>query len=127
MQYYCPKCSTLSLEIGSVIQFAPDSRSDEIVLQLIACQRCGFRGVAVYEESHRGSLSRTHWEHTGYRVGGDELNVLNQAITACPDPCNPRCNCPVHILLGRRSFGRWVGFRGFDVLDSFVLRHDSQP
>jgi len=126
MQYYCPKCSTLSLEIFDIIQFAPDSRSDEIVLQLIGCPRCGFRGVAIYEESRRGRMSGNNWEHNGYRVGGDELTVLSEAIRCCPEPNNPRCRCPVHIILGRRSFGRWVGLRGFDILDNFAMRREGQ-
>jgi hypothetical protein len=109
----------------AVLQFAADSRSDEINLQLLRCMRCGFRGVAVYEESRRGELGGERWEHTGYRMGGDELAVLAEAIRACPEPRNPQCRCPTHIILGRRSFGRWVGLRGFDILDSFAMRREN--
>lgn len=76
----------------------------------------------MYEEARRGALNTESWEHTGYRMGGDELAVLAESIRCCPDPKNPHCRCPVHIILGRRSFGRWVGLRGFDILDRFPMR-----
>jgi hypothetical protein len=126
MAYLCPKCNTPALDTAESIEFAADSRSDAITLSLIRCARCGFRGAAVYEEARRGVLSNESWEFTGYRMGGDELAVLSESIHCCPDPTNPNCRCPAHIILGRRSFGRWVGLRGFDILDRFSMRHEGQ-
>jgi DNA-directed RNA polymerase subunit RPC12/RpoP len=124
MAFLCSKCSAVALEITDAIIFQPDNRSDEIMLQVIACRRCGFRGLAVYEESRRGALASDSWEHTGYRVGGDELSVILQAIRSCPNPRNPNCGCATHLILGRKSYGRWVQLRGFDILDSFPMRRD---
>jgi hypothetical protein len=126
MAYLCPKCTTPTLDTSEAIAFAADSRSDEITLSLLRCTRCGFRGAAVYEESRRGVLTAETWEYTGYRMGGDELAVLAEAIQCCPDSKNPNCRCPTHIILGRRSYGRWVGLRGFDILDRFPMRREGQ-
>ena len=55
MSFACPECLTKSLKITAKLELPPDSRSDEITVQVVACSRCGFAGVAVYEESRRGA------------------------------------------------------------------------
>ena len=57
MAFVCPECHTSeSLRITRSLELPPDSRSDEITLQIIRCSSCRFAGVAVYEESRRGRL-----------------------------------------------------------------------
>jgi len=124
MPFWCPKCSSYSIEITDTLQFAPDNRSDEICLQGLHCGRCGFSALGVYEESRRGRLDAASWEHTGYRLAGDELAVILTAVRTCPTPNDPLCHCAAHLLLGRKSFGRWVGLRGFETLDSFPMQRE---
>jgi hypothetical protein len=56
MSFVGPECHANSLAITQSIELPPDGRSDEISLQIVACQACGFAGTAVYEESRRGAL-----------------------------------------------------------------------
>ena len=108
MPFLCPKCSTKSLRITSRIELRPDSRSDEIALQIVECSRCGFAGIAIYEESRRGALDSESTDHTGYRVSPDDLIALRKTIKRCPRPSNRRCRCPAHRTLSRKdASGRW--------------------
>ena len=111
MPFACPECgSPGSLRITSSIELPPDSRSDEIALQLVACARCGFRAAAVYEESRRGSLDSEAVDHAGYRVAREALASLAAQIAACPDAGNRGCACESHRILGRTDdSGRWCG------------------
>jgi hypothetical protein len=112
MPFRCPQCSNPgSLEIGLYIQLPPDSRSDDILIQLVECLGCGFRGVAVYEESRRGSLESEAWDHTGYEIDAAELDALARAIGGAGAP--RACPCPAHQTLGRQDGrGRWLGLPG---------------
>jgi len=111
MPFACPECGGPgSLRIISSIELQPDSRSDEIALQIVACARCGFRAAAVYEESRRGSLDSEAVDHRGYRVPEDALATLIAQIDACPEPTNRACGCESHRQLSRTDeFGRWTG------------------
>ena len=111
MPFDCPKCGAPgTLAITSAIELPPDSRSDEIALQLVACARCGFRAAAVYEESRRGSLDSEAVDHAGYRVPAETLSLIAAQVAACPDPGNHACDCASHRRLGRADdSGRWCG------------------
>jgi hypothetical protein len=111
-----------ALEIIASIQFPPDSRSDDIYLQVVVCGRCGFRGLAVYEESRRGAMDSESWDHTGYRLEPAGLESIVQAIESCPEPNNQACTCSAHRDLGERdAAGRWKGIDGFVISDLFPM------
>lgn len=125
MPFLCPQCSTShrSLEIKARIELPPDSRSDEITLQVIECSRCGFAGIAVYEESRRGSLDSESSTHVGYRLKTKDLRELERMIRQCPEPRNWRCACAVHQILGaREGAGRWSGLKEFELEGAFDLQ-----
>ena len=123
MAFACPKCSiddSLVIVIG--IELAPDSRSDEIVIQVLQCGRCGFRGLAVYEESRRGALDSEAWEHTGYQVEEDVVNTIAGLIDNCPDRNNNDCSCESHRMLGQRDQnGRWNGIEKYEMKGMFPM------
>ena len=123
MAFACPKCSIDdSLVIVIAIELAPDSRSDEIVIQVLQCGRCGFRGLAVYEESRRGALDSEAWEHTGYQVEEDVVNTIAGLINHCPDRNNSDCSCQSHQILGQRDQnGRWIGIEKYEMKGMFPL------
>ncbi len=127
MPFRCPQChSPASLEIARSIELPPDSRSDEITLQVVECSGCGLRAIAVYEESRRGRLDSECWEHSGYQVSFAALERLDRLIDACPDPHNPRCVCPSHRILAgadeRRSpYGRWRGLEELEIIAFFPM------
>ena len=122
MPFVCPDCAHRSLKIALKIELRPDSRSDEIALQVVECSRCGFAGIAVYEESRRGALDSEHFDHVGYYVGDEDLAHARKIIRGCPDPGNKRCRCSAHRTLGRRdASGRWNGLDLFHRQGSFAL------
>jgi hypothetical protein len=125
MPFLCPECSSSqrSLEIKARIELPPDSRSDEITLQVVACSRCHFAGIAVYEESRRGALDDESFTHIGYRVSAKDLKKIRGMIQQCPQPDNWRCRCPTHQKLGTRdSSGRWNGLKEIPYEGEFELR-----
>ncbi len=125
MSFLCPRCITTpkSLKISHKIELPPDSRSDEIALQVVECSQCGFAGIAVYEESRRGALGAESFDHVGYHVGGDDLRALREMIKQCPKPGNRRCGCSVHSRLGRTEVsGRWSGLSDVHLGEWFNLR-----
>jgi hypothetical protein len=123
MAFFCPQCGIRgSLAINQRIELPPDARSDEITVQVVLCSACQFSGLAVYEESRRGSFESDSWLHTGYIVAEKDLQMISQAIQDCPDPYNARCKCRVHSSLGRvDAQGCWVGLAGIEPLKSFAL------
>ncbi|RMH01309.1 MAG: hypothetical protein D6706_02020 [Chloroflexi bacterium] len=108
MSFQCPVCKqSNSLKITHSLELLPDSRSDEITLQVVACIECGFEGTAVYEASRRGHAES--WEHTGYKTPADQLHELKNLINQCPAPQTPKCACPAHQALNQHNKGgRWL-------------------
>lgn len=108
MSFVCPKCPRGSVKITSSIELPPDSRSDEINVQIVTCSQCGFRGLAVYEESRRGALDSESVDHRGYYVEPAMLSSIQKLMKRCPEPRNIRCHCTAHRILNRANeFGRW--------------------
>jgi hypothetical protein len=123
MPFVCPQCSAKSLKVTSSIELPPDSRSDEIALQTVECSRCGFAGIAVYEESRRGALSSESFDHTGYCLSADDLKRVRSSIQRCPQPKTRRCKCSAHRELGSKdALGRWNGLKGVQLESPFSLR-----
>lgn len=123
MAFHCPEClAGNSLNIVKSIELPADSRSDEIAVQIIACRSCRFRGLAVYEESRRGALSRESIDHRGYRVDSKTLAQYTKMIRRCPSPRDPDCGCETHRAFSLRDArGRWVGLQGIDRKNSFAI------
>ncbi len=124
MAFFCPLClGRGTLEIAFSLSLPPDGRSDDIYLQVMTCEHCGFGGLAVYEESRRGRLDSESWEHTGYWIDEDTLRWVAGMMRDCPDPGNPYCECASHRSLGRRGpYGRWKGVTGITDLGTFNLK-----
>lgn len=124
MPFLCPECSTpRSLKISLKIELPPDSRSDEIALQVVKCFQCGFAGIAVYEESRRGALDTESVDHAGYYVSADDLKAVSEMMNQCPEPGNRQCGCSVHLRLGRAdTSGRWSGLSDMHQKGRFNLQ-----
>jgi hypothetical protein len=106
----CPECHSDALKIVMSIDLPPDSRSDEITVQTTGCEACGFTGLAIYEESRRGTLNRESVMHRGYYVSSAHLAKIQFLISQCPDHRNPHCKCKTHHMLGKVDMrGRWNG------------------
>lgn len=101
MALRCPECRAHGLKVTRRLELAPDYRSDEIALQIIRCVRCGFGGIAIYEESRRGALDSESWSHWGYPASASAVRALEEKMKQCPDPHNPKCGCAVHLEFHR--------------------------
>ena len=123
MNFICPVCSKKeTLMIIQSITLPPDSRSDDIIVQVVMCQGCDFKGAAIYQESRRGSLDSEHWEHIGYHVRDIQLEALMAVMAGCPKPGSTRCSCQVHSLLGQKiKNGLWRRPAGFDDHRTFPM------
>ena len=123
MPFLCPECSCRgSLRVVLRIELPPDSRSDEIALQTVECSNCGFAGIAVYEESRRGSLDEETFHHTGYHLPRSDLQDLRRAIRSCPDPANSRCRCSAHQVLSQAdASGRWNVLHDLHTTEAFPI------
>jgi hypothetical protein len=118
MGFLCPECLRGSLTITERIELEGDRRSDDITLQLVDCPVCGFAGIAVYEESRRGALDAECFDHSGWRIGAEEIRTLRALFEHCPDLQNSDCHCVAHWALNRYDHtGRW------DALDSYEKRY----
>jgi hypothetical protein len=106
MSFLCPDCLTAgTLKIISRLELPPDSRSDEITLQIVRCYHCRFQGI--------------------YYVGEADLQNLRRLIEQCPNPGDSRCTCSVHQRLGSKDGnGRWSGIADIDLGQSFLMRID---
>ena len=124
MPFECPRCSQIdSLAIVESIELPSDVRSDDIALQILECEACGFRGLAVYEESRRGALESEAWEHTGYWASKALVASVHAAILCCPDPVHSDCQCPSHRKFGQvDDQGRWQIPEGIRGEISFPMR-----
>jgi hypothetical protein len=122
MPFECPECKSQTVEILAALELPADASSDEITLQVIACTRCGFQGMAVYTESRRGSLDGDSWRHDGWRASEVDCAELAQAIRECPQPDNPRCVCADHQRYGKTGLhGEWDGLNGVRTAGSFAM------
>jgi ferredoxin len=119
MPFQCPKClQSYSLEIAQILQLPPDQRSDEIVLQVLACSQCGLRALGVYEESRRGSLETDTWDHFGYLVKDETVEAVAEAISQCPTPYNHRCDCDTHLRFTNQQRRRaWIGIQAIEGME----------
>ena len=116
----CKKANVLQITRSLVLP--PDSRSDDIIVQEVQCASCGFRGLAVYEESRRGGMDSESWSHTAYRVSADDLKAVTAAMRTCPSPKNSKCRCRAHRKLGRRDRNdRWEGLQSITLEDRFPI------
>ncbi len=129
MSFVCPHCQLSgSLEIAHSIALPPDSMSDDIILQIVACSRCQFRNVAVYEESRRGALDSEAWDHRGYLAQAGDVESLESKIKHCPAPSDDDCPCAIHVELAVRSpGGRWLLSNLINWQGTFRMELAAQP
>ena len=105
------------------IELPPDYANTEIILQIVGCKVCEFRGLAVYEEARRVSLAIESWQHIGYWVSPDAVDSVSSAIRSCPEPLNPRCQCEAHTNLGKKDVsGTWRGLLEMKSAHTFMMR-----
>ena len=107
MAFICPSCRKATLEIVASLEMGPDDSSDEIQIQAIRCSRCDLTGVAVYEESRRGSDDA--WHHFGYPISSDAYDELAARLLSCSTPHESDCDCAAHAFYRVTKDGYWRG------------------
>ncbi len=124
--YLCPICNTPQLVIEQSLELPPDCTWDEITLQVVACQTCHFRTLAVYQESRRGRLHEEHVSHHGYFVAPKTVQDVSAMMNYCPRPDDARCRCTVHDTLGRHDANDcWPELAGYPHEGSFDLQRST--
>ncbi|MFO7947350.1 MAG: hypothetical protein R6V19_11100 [Armatimonadota bacterium] len=96
MPLQCPKCKGLWLQVEKSMELGSDERSDEVALQIVHCSVCGFKAVAIYEESRRGTLDDESVHHTAYPADDEALGQVMDIITSCRNPQDASCRCRGH-------------------------------
>ena len=124
MAFACPQCKTHnSLEIIASIELLPDRDSEEITLQVVSCTICGFKSLALYEESRRSFYEGEDWKHIGYWVSPDAVESVMAAIRSCPDPFNAFCKCHAHTVLAEGDpHDVWKGLLEMERGHTFLMR-----
>lgn len=93
MPLQCPKCKRPRLQVQKSMELGSDERSDEVALQIVHCPACGFKAVAIYEESRRGALDDEAIHHTAYPTDKEALKELRDIFASCGDPNDAKCTC----------------------------------
>ena len=126
MSYKCPLCKkngslviSHSIELPAAAYVSPDT--DELSLQVVACDACGFRGAAVYKESRRGAGEA--WHHYCFAVATDAVSTLAALIDSCPARADRDCSCAAHATIGRCDRERrWTPPIPVDAPNTFPMR-----
>jgi hypothetical protein len=123
MAFICPRCFGGTLKITSSIELPPDSRSDEITVQILKCSKCRFTGLGVYEETRRGGLDSESFYHRGYFIDDSALASIEKMIRQCPKTKKSGCRCRIHRSLGRvNELGRWIWLESIPHGEIFKLQ-----
>ena len=107
MELICPGCGRATLEIVASLEMGPDDSSDENQIQAVRCESCLFTGVAVYEESRRGSDDA--WHHFGYPISTEAYDELAGRLQSCGSPHSSGCDCAAHAFYRVFKDGYWRG------------------
>lgn len=78
--FTCPQCQQNQLTIELATDIEPDEYNDEARLQTTVCKNCDYQGIAIYQESHRGTLDDNNFSHTGYNVPEELYNKIKNDI-----------------------------------------------
>lgn len=104
MAFKCPSCQGNSLAIDMSLELPPGGFDDETSVQTVKCEACQFRGIAVYRESRRGSLTSESFHHLGYEVSDGDLEFVLSGLRLCPDRANKDCQCETHLAWAKRHW-----------------------
>jgi len=104
MAFKCPSCPGNRLKIGVGLELLPGDVDEEQV-QTVNCEACGFRGIAVYRESRRGSIKSESVRHDGFEVSDKDMEFLLNGIQRCPAPSDRHCKCETHVAWAKLD---WV-------------------
>ena len=93
MAFGCPDCGKCTVAIVSRIELRSDSKWDEIALQLIRCNECGFKGIATNQENRWGAMDSEVVHHHGYHVEPELWQSLKTLIETCLERNSDHCTC----------------------------------
>ena len=76
MSLLCACCDCYTLKIKYAVEIYPDQNYDECSVQVVKCSNCQFEGIAIYEESRRGSLDSESFSHLAYKVPASKIELF---------------------------------------------------
>lgn len=77
MSLLCSCCKNYTLKVKSSVELYPDKDYDESSIQIVKCSSCQFEGIAIYQESRRGSLDSESISHIAYKVPESKLKYFH--------------------------------------------------
>jgi len=80
MSLLCSCCKCYTLKVDYSVELYPDKDFDESSIQIVKCSTCQFEGIAIYEESRRGSLDSESVSHIAYKVPNSKLEYFHFLI-----------------------------------------------
>lgn len=95
-KFLCPQCGAYGLKILQAMDLPPDNRSDDVILQIVECNSCSFKGLSLYEESRRGGMDSESWEHTGFWTTDAAVTEVETFFSQCSTLRDKRCGCDAH-------------------------------
>jgi len=95
-RFLCPQCGAYGLEIVKAMDLLPDNRSDDVILQIVECNSCSFKGLSLYEESRRGGMDSESWDHTGFCTTDTAVAEVAIFFSQCSALRDKRCGCEAH-------------------------------
>lgn len=85
-KFYCPSCDQHDvLIINTTVDIPEHTQYDEVCVQSIQCLSCDKHGMAVYEESRRGSLQDESVNHFGYWLEPESQINLDRLLKSCQE------------------------------------------
>lgn len=80
-KFWCPKTNEYTLEIVHSVSVTPTNplSSDEMI-QTVFCPQSGFKGMALYKESHAGALDRDEANHDAFELDDESYAAANELL-----------------------------------------------
>ena len=119
-QFVCPMCERTTLVVTQRLVLPSDCQADEITLQGVVCDYCGFETLAVYQARRGGSGDSV--SHRGYYISPNDYRNTRDMMRYCPKPTSPDCRCSAHRTLSRQDEqGCWLELAGITHEGTFDL------
>ncbi len=80
-RFWCPKTNEYTLEIMHSVSVSPtNSLSSDEMIQTVLCPQSGFKGIALYKESHAGALDDDEANHDAFELDDESYAAANELL-----------------------------------------------
>lgn len=80
-KFWCPKTNEYTLEIAHSVSVTPTNPlSTDEMIQTVQCTQSGFKGIALYAESHAGALGDDSPNHDAFAVDDESFAAADELL-----------------------------------------------